>query len=57
MIATKKSADVAPEVNLRNPLLTDKETCNRGIHPGFETKGRCHQKFKLGVPVAPQKKD
>ena len=27
----------------------------RGIHPGFETQGRCHQKSKTGVSVAPQK--
>ena len=25
------------------------------IHPGFENQGRCHQKSKTGVPVAPQK--
>ena len=25
------------------------------IHPGFETQGRCHQKSKTGVSVAPQK--
>ena len=27
----------------------------RGIHPGFETQGRHHQKSKTGVSVAPQK--
>ena len=26
-----------------------------GIHPGFETQGRRHQKSKTGVSVAPQK--
>ena len=27
----------------------------QGIHPGFETQGRHHQKSKTGVSVAPQK--
>ena len=27
----------------------------RGIHPGFETQGRCHQKSRTGVSVAPRK--
>ena len=27
----------------------------QGIHPGFETQGRCQQKSKTGVSVAPQK--
>ena len=26
---------------------------SRGIHPGYETQRKCHQKFKTGVPVAP----
>ena len=28
---------------------------SEGIHPGFETQGRRHQKSKTGVSVAPQK--
>ena len=28
---------------------------SEGIHPGFETQGRHHQKSKTGVSVAPQK--
>ena len=32
-----------------------KHTC-KGIHPGFETQGRHHQRSKTGVSVAPQKK-
>ena len=28
---------------------------SEGIHPGFETQGRCHQKSKIGVSVAPWK--
>ena len=27
----------------------------KGIHPGFETQGRCHQKSKTGLSVAPHK--
>ena len=27
----------------------------QGIHPGFETQGRCHQKPKIGISVAPRK--
>ena len=26
-----------------------------GIYPGFETRGRRHQKLKTGIPVTPQK--
>ena len=37
---TKRSAGVAPEVNLRNPLHTGEEAHNRWVHPGFETQGR-----------------
>ena len=28
---------------------------SKGIHPGFETQGRSHQKFKTGVPGAHKK--
>ena len=55
MLATKRSAGVTPEVNLRNPLHAGEKTHKQGIHPGFETQGRHHQKFKTGVSVAPQK--
>ena len=51
----KRSAGVAPEVNLGNPLCTGEEACKRGIHPGFETQSRHQQKSKTGVSVAPQK--
>ena len=40
--AAKRSASVAPEVNLRNRL-----------HVGFETYGRYHQSPKTGVSLAP----
>ena len=28
---------------------------SKGIHPGFESQDRCHQKSKTGAPEAPQK--
>ena len=57
MPAVKKSAGVAPEVNLRNPLHAGDEACKQEMHPGFETQGRLHQKSKSGVPVALTKKN
>ena len=44
MLAVKRLAIVTSEVNLRNPLHTGDEVCKQGIHPGFETQGRLHQK-------------
>ena len=55
MLAAKRSAGVAPKVNLRIPLCTGDEDASEGIHPGFETQGRPHQKSKTVVSVAPQK--
>ena len=49
----KRSAGVALEVNLRNPLHAGDEAHKWGIHPGFETQGRHHQKSKAMVSVAP----
>ena len=46
---------VAPEVNLRNPFYVGHKACKQGVHPDFETQGRCHQKSKTGVSVAIQK--
>ena len=54
-LAAKRSGGVTPEVNLRNSLHTGDKACKWGIHPGFETQGRHHQKSKTGVWVAPQK--
>ena len=54
MLATKWSAGVAPEVNLREcvtgmpPLNT-----NKAAHSGFETERRHHQNSKTGVSVSP----
>ena len=52
---TFRSAGVAPEVNLMNPLHTSKETRKRGIPPDFETHNGSHQKSKTGISVALQK--
>ena len=56
MLATKRSAGVTPEVNLREcvthmPLYSS----NKAAHCGFETQRRRHQKSDTGVSVAPQK--
>ena len=37
MLASKRSAGVAPAVILRNPLYTGEETAKQYIRPGFET--------------------
>ena len=55
MLAIKRSAGVAPEVNLRISLHAGKEASKQEIHPGFENQGRHHQKSKTGVSMAPQK--
>ena len=49
------SRGVIPEVNLRNSLHAGSKACKWGMHPGFETQGRHHQKSNTGVSVAPQK--
>ena len=43
------------ELNLSNELHTAKKANKWGIHPGFETHGKHHQKSKTGVVVAPAK--
>ena len=55
MLTSIQSAGVAPEVNLRNSWHTGDKACKQGIHPGFETQGRRHQKSKTGVSVDPRK--
>ena len=49
MLAIKRSAGATPVVNLRKPLHVGKESHKQGIHPGFETKGKHHQKSKSGI--------
>ena len=54
MLAAKRSAGVAPEVNLMNQLHAGNEAYKQGIQPGFETQGRHHEKSKTGISVAPR---
>ena len=51
MLTSIQSAGVAPEVNLRITQVRK----HASDPPCFETQGRCHQKSKTGVPVAPRK--
>ena len=46
MLATKRSADITLKMDLRNPLCTGDKACKQGIHSGFETQSRRHQKYK-----------
>ena len=46
MLAAKRSAGVAPEVNLREHIShTPPPSVNKAAHSGFETQRRQHQKF------------
>ena len=49
MLAIKVAGGVTLEVNLRNQARG-----KQGIHDGFVTQGRRHQKSKTGVSVTPQ---
>ena len=51
-LAAKRLTGVAPEVDLREHVT---HTPLPSVHPGFESKMRCHQKSKTGLSVAPQK--
>ena len=54
MLATKKSTDIAPEVNLRECVThMPLPSVNKAAHSGFETQRRRHQNSKTG----PHKKD
>ena len=56
ILATKSSAGVTPEVNLRECIShMPPPNANKATHSGFETQRRCHQKSKTWVSVAPQK--
>ena len=44
------------EVNLRNPLHVGDEAYKGGIHSGFDTQGKRHQKSRTGVSVALSKR-
>ena len=50
MLAAKRSAGVAPDVNLREHIsCAPLPTANKAAHSGFETQRRCHQNSKWGV--------
>ena len=49
MLAAKKSAGVAPEVNMRKPLHTGDKAYKREIHPGFETLPPKKKKIKRKI--------
>ena len=49
MQATKRSAGVAWDVNLRNPLHTGDKAHKWGLQPGFETQSGRHQKSKTDI--------
>ena len=56
MLATKRSAGVAPEVNLRERVThMPPPSMNKASHSGFETQRRHHQKSKTRVSGAPKK--
>ena len=50
-----RSAGFALQVNLRISLHTDDKAHKQGIHPGFETRGRCHKKSKSRISAVPQR--
>ena len=47
MLAAERSAGLAPEVNLSNPLHAGDRAPKRGIYPGF--MGSHYQKSKVGI--------
>ena len=55
MLATKRSAGVKPEVNLRECIkhIAHMPSMNEAAPCGFEFQMRHHQKSKTGVLVAP----
>ena len=53
MLATKRSAGVAPDVNLRGHVTPiPVPSINRFAHSNFETQRRHHQKSNKGVSVS-----
>ena len=55
MLASKRSAVVTPEVNLRIFMHAGDDHSSTEIHPGFETKGKHQHKSKTGASVTPPK--
>ena len=55
MLATKRLAGVAPEVNLKERVTRmPPPSSNNATHTGFEAQRRRHQKSETGVSVAPE---
>ena len=56
--ASQRSAGVTPpNVNLRiRPQAGNEAVQSEGIHSGFETTGKCHEKYKTGVRLAQSKR-
>ena len=53
VVTVKRSAGVAPEVNMRNSLHVDDEACKRRVHhPGLEIWDRRHCNSKTGISLA-----
>ena len=56
IVVTKRSAGVTPKVNLKEyATYMSLPSVNKAAHSGFETQRIYHQKFKVGVSVAPRK--
>ena len=55
MLAVKRSAGVTTGKSEESIVYRQENIVSQGIGPGFETQGRCHQKSKTGLSVAPQK--
>ena len=53
MLTSVQLAGATLEVSLR--ITTGEKAHKQGIHPGFETQGRCHEKSKTEVSVYPHK--
>ena len=57
MLATKRSAGVALDVNLWECVShTPMSRANKTVHSGFETQRRHHQKSKIGISMATNKR-
>ena len=54
MLTSKQSAGVTAAMNLG--ITTGEKAGKQGIHPGFETHCRCHQKSKTGGISGPTKR-
>ena len=55
MLAIKRLAGVAPEVNLRNPLEKGEESHKQEIHHGLHTQNRRRHKSKTRTSAVSQK--